>query len=212
MTSAGPEHEPAPRGASPRSDGPSPNWGWILGIAAVVVFGQLNIDTGTSTGESVLGYRLGAAFAAALLGWVVYRFATRKPRTTPSASVRPHQAPPGSLAAVAAQAEVCARFGVEPQHPDPLTKVEVATNISGSVVPLNGLRHPDAGDTSGWYLWRGESLNAEPGFFAPLHVEHVGDRSPEAVPYLALPPGWRFLIADGYEDVWFDPALIDDPA
>ncbi len=28
--------------------------------------------------------------------------------------------------------------------------------------------------------------------------------SPEVLPYLALPPGWRFLIADGYEDGWFD--------
>ncbi|WP_441294952.1 immunity protein Imm33 domain-containing protein [Massilia antarctica] len=28
------------------------------------------------------------------------------------------------------------------------------------------------------------------------------------VPYLSLPPGYRFQIADGYEDVWFDPALL----
>jgi hypothetical protein len=28
-------------------------------------------------------------------------------------------------------------------------------------------------------------------------------------PYLALPPGWRFLLAPGYEDVWYDPTLLD---
>jgi hypothetical protein len=27
-------------------------------------------------------------------------------------------------------------------------------------------------------------------------------------PYLALPPGWRFLIAPDYEDVWFDESLL----
>jgi hypothetical protein len=27
--------------------------------------------------------------------------------------------------------------------------------------------------------------------------------------YLALPPGWRFLIATNHEDVWFDAALLD---
>jgi hypothetical protein len=27
--------------------------------------------------------------------------------------------------------------------------------------------------------------------------------------YLGLAPGWRFLIGeDGYEDVWFDPDLL----
>lgn len=35
---------------------------------------------------------------------------------------------------------------------------------------------------------------------------------PEIKKYLGLPPGWRFLIAPGYEDIWFDEALlsIDD--
>ena len=25
---------------------------------------------------------------------------------------------------------------------------------------------------------------------------------------LALPPGWRFLLAPDYEDVWYDPSLL----
>ncbi|WP_459213513.1 immunity protein Imm33 domain-containing protein [Paraburkholderia caribensis] len=28
------------------------------------------------------------------------------------------------------------------------------------------------------------------------------------MPYLGLPPGWRFLIAEGYEDVWEDAKLL----
>ena len=32
---------------------------------------------------------------------------------------------------------------------------------------------------------------------------------PVALKYLALPPGWRFLEADGHEDVWHDSVLLD---
>jgi hypothetical protein len=40
-------------------------------------------------------------------------------------------------------------------------------------------------------------------FFAPIHVEHVLSAWPDVVPYFGLPPGWRLLLASGYEDVWF---------
>jgi hypothetical protein len=39
-------------------------------------------------------------------------------------------------------------------------------------------------------------------FFLPLHTRHLTTRLPEVLPYLALPPGWRILIAAGYEEVW----------
>jgi hypothetical protein len=29
------------------------------------------------------------------------------------------------------------------------------------------------------------------------------------LPYLALPPGWRFFLATGVEDAWYDPKLLD---
>lgn len=74
--------------------------------------------------------------------------------------------------------------------------------------PLNGLRHPQEGDTSGWYLWAGTDLSDEPDFFVPLHVEHLEEWCPEAIPFLALPPGWRFLVAPGIEDVWEDLSLL----
>ena len=102
--------------------------------------------------------------------------------------------------------EVCRRFGVEPDPPPPGTKLGIALETSGW--PINGLRHPPEKDTNGWYLWRGSELSDEMRFFSPLHVEHVGARLPEAARYLGLPPGWRFLIAPGHEDVWFDEALL----
>ena len=75
-------------------------------------------------------------------------------------------------------------------------------------MPLNGLRHlPEVG-TTGWFIWAGESLSSDPEFFQPLHVQHLLDWCPDVIPYLGLPPGWRFLIAPGHEDVWFDQTLL----
>ena len=77
--------------------------------------------------------------------------------------------------------------------------------------PINGLRHEPVGDTNGWYIWAGPELSQDPDFFTPLHVHHLGEWCPQVLPYLALPPGSRFLIAEGYEDVWHDEALLSDP-
>lgn len=76
--------------------------------------------------------------------------------------------------------------------------------------PLNALRHPIAGGSNGWFVWRGPAIPQDDDtFFAPLHVEHLDEHVPELGPYLALPPGWGVVLAPGYEDVWFDEALLD---
>jgi hypothetical protein len=43
-----------------------------------------------------------------------------------------------------------------------------------------------------------------------LHAAHLEDELPEVLSFLALPPGWRFLIAPGHEDVWYDGTLLDN--
>jgi hypothetical protein len=86
--------------------------------------------------------------------------------------------------------------------------VGIAFNVRDGRWPLNGLRHrPEAG-TTGWYLWAGEQLGADDDFFQPLHVTHILEWRAELLPYLALPPGWRFLIAPAHEDAWYDPSLL----
>ena len=106
------------------------------------------------------------------------------------------------------QAEICRRSGAKPfPTPDDL-KVGIALNVRDGIQPLNGLRcHPE-GDTSGWYLWAGEEWSNDPNFFAPLHIHHLPLWAPAVIPYLLLPPGWRFLIAPEHEDVWFDEQLL----
>jgi hypothetical protein len=40
-----------------------------------------------------------------------------------------------------------------------------------------------------------------------MHASHLGDYVPELMRYLALPPGWRVLLAPGQVDVWFDQSI-----
>ena len=87
-------------------------------------------------------------------------------------------------------------------------KVGISLNVKSGIYPINGLRHYPEGDTTGWYIWGGEYSDAD-DFFKPLHVEHLREWCPEAIKYLGLPPGYRFLLGENnYEDVWKDETLL----
>lgn len=88
------------------------------------------------------------------------------------------------------------------------SKLGFATETVGRL-PINGLRHPPQSDTNGWYVWCGEELSSEPDFFSPLHIRHLIEKCPEVSKFLGLPPGYRFLIASDYIDVWYDISLLD---
>lgn len=106
------------------------------------------------------------------------------------------------------QMAVCDQYGSEFTPPSPLEKVGIAINTLGQL-PLNALRHPAENSTCGWYIWGGEVLSQEPDFFQPLHVQHLAERCPDIIPYLALAPGWRVLLAPSQIDVWFDNGLLN---
>jgi hypothetical protein len=106
------------------------------------------------------------------------------------------------------QQELCQQYGAGFVESLPLMKAGVARNVREGLVPINGLRHPPVGDTSGWYIWAGEELSEDPDFFVPVHVMHLGEWCPEVIRFLGLPPGWRFLVAGNYQDVWEDPSLL----
>jgi hypothetical protein len=75
--------------------------------------------------------------------------------------------------------------------------------------PINGLRHPSHGNASGWYIWCGVDYSSEDDFFEPIHAIHLNERCPEIIKLLGLPPGYRFLVAGEYVDIWFDETLLD---
>lgn len=104
------------------------------------------------------------------------------------------------------QEEVCSRFGVVAEPPALGAKLGVALATIGEL-PINGFRVRLDG-TCGWFIWGGGEASTDPDFYQPLHVAHVAEYLQSVEPYLSLPPGYRFQIADGYEDVWFDPAIL----
>jgi hypothetical protein len=108
-----------------------------------------------------------------------------------------------------AQRATCKRIGARfiPALPTDKLGIAIATL---QLKPLNALRHAPESATCGWYVWGGKEFDDPPDFFQPLHVAHIGEYCPALLPYLGLAPGWRVLLADGYEDVWFDPNLLRD--
>jgi hypothetical protein len=106
------------------------------------------------------------------------------------------------------QRAICRRFDADYCASLKDEKVGIAENVRTGLSPINGLRHTPTGEMTGWYIWAGVELSDSPDFFVPLHVEHLDEWCPEVKKYLGLAPGWRFLIADEYEDVWFDESLL----
>jgi hypothetical protein len=106
------------------------------------------------------------------------------------------------------QLEVCKRFNADFMESPLNLKVGIASNIKEGLFPINGLRINPEGDTTGWYIWAGENLSDDEDFFQPTHVEHLDNWNPLIKKFLGLSPGWRFLVTNDYEDVWFDEELL----
>lgn len=104
------------------------------------------------------------------------------------------------------QEEVCSKFGAVAEPPSHEAKLGIALATIREF-PINGLRVRVDG-TCGWFIWGGGEASTDPNFYQPLHVAHIPEYLPSVASYLSLPPGYRFQIADGHEDVWFDPALL----
>ena len=104
------------------------------------------------------------------------------------------------------QVRLCRDLGVAPFPTPGHLKLGISVSVKEGKQPLNGLRVHPSNDTSGWYIWAGEWSDS-PDFFVPLHISHLAAWSPLAAKYLMLPPGWRFLVAPGVEDIWYDAQL-----
>lgn len=101
------------------------------------------------------------------------------------------------------QQEICDKYRSPAFFCDDEERLGIALN-SLTKIPVYGVRRARENDTCGWYLWGGEFSDAE-GFFSPVHVGHISEVLPIAKKYLALAPGFKFIIdANGYEDVWYE--------
>jgi hypothetical protein len=106
-----------------------------------------------------------------------------------------------------AQKVICKQYAAEYVPAPGDSKTGFARSTKG-LIPINGLRHPAEGETTGWYIWCGEVFSEAADFFVPLHTYHLYEEYPEIGRLLGLPPGFRFLLAGDYLDVWYDEALL----
>lgn len=69
--------------------------------------------------------------------------------------------------------------------------------------PIVGLRKkPETDENICWFIYGGELGDGE-DFFETMTVKELEEILPEAIPYLSLETGFRFMIdRDDYEDVW----------
>jgi hypothetical protein len=105
------------------------------------------------------------------------------------------------------QRSACSKHGADFCSPLKGSRVGIALHTL-DLKPLNGMRVEPVGNTCGWYLWGGGDRSNADDFYSPMCVEHLIDKCPIAVPFLALPPGWRFLTDGEYVDIWYDAALL----
>ena len=76
-------------------------------------------------------------------------------------------------------------------------------------VPIHGVRIPPTEAVCGWYIFAGDEWSDDPNFYQPMCVEHLEQYCKFAMPFVCLPPGWRFLTdGRGYIDAWFDEAIL----
>lgn len=108
------------------------------------------------------------------------------------------------------QKEICKKYNSKWVESKLEYKVGISKDFDKNKYPINGLRHPIKGDTTGWYIWSGENFLDDVDFFQPVHMKHLNDVCPEIMKYLGLAPGYRFLFGeDGYIDIWKDKTLLD---
>jgi hypothetical protein len=106
------------------------------------------------------------------------------------------------------QIQICENYNADYYPADDNLKVGISNNVKSGLLPINGLRLPPEEGTTGWFIWAGEEFSEDPDFFVPIHTVHLNDWVGDLQKFLGLAPGWRFLIAGDYVDVWFDEELL----
>jgi hypothetical protein len=104
------------------------------------------------------------------------------------------------------QKEICEKYNSKWKPINEKSRIGISENLNFE--KLNGLRHKTEKGKVCWYIWSGE-YSENDDFFKPICAEHLMQRNPKIIKYLALEEGFRFLITEnGYEDVWFDENLL----
>lgn len=128
----------------------------------------------------------------------------------PQFPAEPPTAPVDPLAAPRIRGDqqaVCERAGARPEPAWPFGAALLARNVTPESAVLHGARfdpQPDRQDT-GWVFFADsadfEEVATTVGFDV-VRLQEVHRAHPAAWPYIALPAGWGFTLADGADDVY----------
>ena len=100
----------------------------------------------------------------------------------------------------ASQKALCAKYNLPISPPEEMVAIALGSLHES---PIYGTRVelPENGTIS-WFIHCGEHSSAN-DFYQPLHIRHLVETLPEAMKYLFLPAGAKFIIdREDYEDVW----------
>lgn len=104
------------------------------------------------------------------------------------------------------QQETCRRASAPFAPPLPSQMVAVSEGVVEGDRPLAGVRYVAPGHMSGWYLST-DRYNGDIDTMRVEHLYHITAVRPEIARYIALPPGYRFILwpdAPDADDIWFD--------
>ena len=109
------------------------------------------------------------------------------------------------------QKAICLKYGAQFTPTDLDLFIAISDNADGKTYPIHGLRLPQEGHRSGWFIWAGDDFSDDADFFKLIHGKHLEERCPEVMQFLGLPQGFRFVIDDeGNMKAHFDPEVIDN--
>lgn len=104
------------------------------------------------------------------------------------------------------QLGICAEHDLTPVAVRADERLGIARNVRSGQLPINGVRYRPEDGMCGWYIWAGEKTDDD-DFFDALHVAHLEDWCPIAMPFLQLPPGWCFSTDGAEASLWFEPEV-----
>jgi hypothetical protein len=72
------------------------------------------------------------------------------------------------------QKHICRKFGADFLECDEYLKIGISRDFDRGHFPINGLRHPPESNTTGWYIWSGETFSDASDFLRPSACKTFG--------------------------------------
>ncbi|MEI8644369.1 hypothetical protein P4S60_01650 [Pseudoalteromonas sp. Hal040] len=108
----------------------------------------------------------------------------------------------------AVQHECCLNYKAKYTPIDQECMVVISDGVYEGL-PLEGVRYHSPKHMTGWWLTTDE-YNGDISSLKMVHFTHIVEYRPEVAIYMALPPGYRFMLGGEQEHVWFDEEVAND--